>query len=107
MKDKPGNQKFTSLAIAFALASIVFNILFMVSLQSGPDGDAYLFPPPQWLVLSTTISCLLGFVFTLLSFIFREPSSIIKWLAGILNVGIFLYLGVSVVDAIFGSGYLG
>jgi hypothetical protein len=32
-----------------------------------------------------SISCLLGFVFTVISFIKKEPSSIIKWIAALIN----------------------
>ena len=47
------------------------------------------------------LSCLLGFVFTIISFVKKEPSSVIKWAGAIINIIPFLIMVWSFFGILF------
>jgi hypothetical protein len=45
---------------------------------------------PIGLLAFALLSCVGGFAFSLLSFIKKEPSTVVKWLGGFINITIFV-----------------
>jgi hypothetical protein len=46
-----------------------------------------------------SISCFLGFVFTIISFVKKEPSSVIKWIAAVINIApLLIIIWANIVD---------
>jgi hypothetical protein len=50
---------------------------------------------PLVLTWAFRLSCLLGFIFTILSFVKKEPSSMMKWIGAIVSGLIFLILAIA------------
>ncbi len=58
------------------------------------------FPEPsKILITATLVFCLTGILMTILSFVKKEPSTLIKWLGAILNSLLFLFIVALVVFA--------
>ncbi|MDX1940999.1 MAG: hypothetical protein SFU99_10640 [Saprospiraceae bacterium] len=55
--------------------------------------------PPMFIVAATNIFCIVGLLFTILSFVKREPSRLFKWMGGILNIILFIFILGSILFA--------
>jgi hypothetical protein len=75
-------KTFSKLAFGTAIFSAILVFYYISQIPSemkASDIGKPIFAPMM------SISCLLGFVFTVISFVKKEPSSIIKWIAALIN----------------------
>ncbi len=90
------SSKFSRLSFASSLISSVLVLFLLSRVPSHIGPDEFIPTPPMLLVVCTSLSSLLGFLFALLSFIYQEPSSALKWIGGIVNTFLFVVLAGSI-----------
>jgi RsiW-degrading membrane proteinase PrsW (M82 family) len=77
---------------------LYFNSLIPTEIKAS-DGFKNRIPENhEELAIVVKLSCMLGFVFSILSFVKKEPSSLIKWIGAIINILIFLLIvGITII----------
>ena len=93
-------KTYSKLSFVFSLVSTVIVGYFLSLLPSKIGVNEFVPAPSPFIVVATTLTSILGFLFTVLSFARQEPSSPIKWIGGSINTVIFLLIVGSVVFSI-------
>ena len=96
IEEKTIKQKiFSKLSFGILCLTITLFLYLYVQIPSqikASEGFPVIHPTLIW---GLRLSCILGFVAAVLSFVKKEPSSMLKWVGGIFNILIFLlFLGV-------------
>jgi hypothetical protein len=88
---KPNTQKtFSKLSFVAALVTILLTVyLFNLMPDKIVVGRGVPVIPFK-LIFIIQVTCLLGFVFAIISLVKKEPSSVFKWIGGIFNILLFL-----------------
>ncbi len=85
-------KTFSILSLVNALSVIGLLGYFSTIFPTQIKASDYLIEPPVVLITAIQILCLTGVLFTVLTFVKKEPNSLIKWLGTILNTFIFFFI---------------
>jgi hypothetical protein len=90
---------YSRLAFAISIISVIL-ILSFFSFKPATIKAKDGFPVvPKLLISAIYLSCISGAIVTRMSLVQKDPSSILKWVGGILNTLIFLILLGSIIFA--------
>lgn len=95
-------RKGTRLSVvSFCLSatSLTFLIILILLTAKRLEPGQGIVEPPSALIAGLLISTLAGLLFGTISFVRRERNTIFKWMGGIINVLLFLFLVATIVWA--------
>lgn len=99
---KQNSLKTFSYLSFFAGCILIVLFIIMISLFPATYTAREGLPTPSiYLINAIRISSIAGFIFTLLSFINKEPSGIIKWSGALINVLCFIGIYGSILFVVF------
>jgi hypothetical protein len=93
IEEEMPNMVFSKLSFGMAIITSTLLSYFFSILPSEIKASELPFFHPA-LIWITSLSAPIGFLFSIISFVKKEPSSIIKWIGGIINTLIFLLFAV-------------
>ena len=87
-------KTFSKLSFSFSIITICV-MMYALSLIPTELAVKDFFAPISTELMYATyaiiLSSLIGFIMAIISFVKNEPTTIIKWIGGILNTGIFIF----------------
>lgn len=84
-------KTFSKLSFSTSIITVILMFYYMSQIPSEikvSDMDKPFISP--LFAIAMLLSCALGFVFALISFVKKEPSNAIKWMGGVINIILFL-----------------
>ncbi len=97
-KEPKPKKMFSKLSFAMAFITIIVMLYFAnKALESFKPVDPRIGEKIKRAEILTTLSCIIGIVFTLISITVNEPSSFFKWTGGILNTLLILLWGIALL----------
>ena len=97
IKVKNRKRTFTRISFVCALITLITLLYLMSSLSGNITASEGIPKPPIFLLRAIQIMSVLGMIFTGMSFIKKEASTWLKWIATIANGFLFLLIIGSVV----------
>jgi hypothetical protein len=93
--EKISAPKKTFSKLSFII-SIVTVLLYVSAYRLRLSEESDFFKPSSnefiYAIFTELMSIIVGFIVAIISFIKKEPSTIIKWIGGVLNLGFFIFL---------------
>jgi hypothetical protein len=92
-------EKMTVVKKTFSKLSFIISIVtvllccyaYRLILLEKPDIFKPLSNEITYATYAGLLSTIVGFIVAIISFIRKEPSTIVKWIGGVLNIGIFVF----------------
>jgi hypothetical protein len=93
-------KTFSKWAFGTAITTAILMFYYLTKITSDikvSEIDKPVITPIYDILIS--LSCLLGLVFTVISFVKKEPSSVIKWIAAVINIApLLIVIWANIVD---------
>ena len=86
IQSKKSSKKYSFLALFNACISMILVSYLILSIPRTIKVSEGFQVPPMWLIITTSLCCITGIVWSTLSFVRKEPSSWPKWIGGVFNV---------------------
>lgn len=97
IKLKNTHKKYSKLSLFTAAVLLGLAIYIFVSIPQTLNAKQDIPTPPEFIIYIIHIFCLSGVILTILSFVFKEPPSWMKYIGGAINSLIFLIIWGSIL----------
>ncbi|MDF1697570.1 MAG: hypothetical protein P1U56_17125 [Saprospiraceae bacterium] len=93
------DRKYSILSFSIAIISLGLNLYLFSIIPNKLTAEQGFPEPPFMLIIAIYLFCIIGILYTLLSFIRKESSTFFKWVGAIMNLAIALILLATIVVA--------